>query len=72
MIVQYDFLLQPERREKKSHCFKHNRFYSISFNLSNVDEISGVESERTVSKFAKRKRNFLHCIHLLHKAGALN
>ena len=30
----------------------------------------GVESERTVSKFRKRKRTFLFCVHLLHKASA--
>ena len=29
-----------------------------------------VESKRTVSKFRKRKRKFLRCVHLLHKAGA--
>ena len=55
-----------------SHCFKLLRFYSFSFNLSNVGEISGVESERTVSKITKRKRKFLCCVHLLHKTGALS
>ena len=32
----------------------------------------GFESQRTVSKFKKRKRKFLRCVHLLHKAGAWN
>ena len=47
-----------------SPCFKLRRFYSISVNLSNIgDIISGVESERTGSKFTKRKRKFLCCVH---------
>ena len=32
-------------------------------------KFSGVESERTVSKFRKRQRNVLCCVHLLCKAG---
>ena len=55
-----------------SHCFKLHRSYSISFNLSNVGGIFWVKSKRTVSKFRKRKRNFLCCAHLLHKAGPWN
>ena len=56
-----------------SPCFKLRRFYSISVNLSNIgDIISGVESERTGSKFTKRKRKFLCCVHLLYKVGAWN
>ena len=47
--------------------FKLHRSYSISFHLSNVDEISGVELQRTVSKF--RKKNILCCVHLLKKRG---
>ena len=35
--------------------------------MPNVSEIFWVKSERTVSKFRKRKRNFLCCAHLLHK-----
>ena len=35
-------------------------------------KFSGVESERTVSKFRKRKRKFLRCARLLRKAGAWN
>ena len=55
-----------------SHCFKLHRSYLISFNLSNVGEIFWVESERTVSKFRKRKRKFLCCDHLLDKVGEWN
>ena len=44
----------------------------VSFNLPNIGEISGVESERTVSKFTKKKRKFLCCVHLLRKVGASN
>ena len=44
----------------------------ISFNLSNVGEILWVESERTVCKLRKRKRNFLCCAHLLDKVGEGN
>ena len=35
-------------------------------------KFSGVKSERTVSKFRKRKRKFLRCARLLGKAGAWN
>ena len=35
-------------------------------------KFSGVKSERTVSKFRKRKRNFSCCARLLRKAGAWN
>ena len=50
-----------------SHCFKLYRSYSIYFNLSNVGKPLwgwGVESESTISKFRKRKRKFLCCVHL--------
>ena len=46
---------------------------SLKFNLKSFfiyHTISGVESERTISK--SRKRKFLCCVHLLHKAGAWN
>ena len=56
----------------KTHCFKLHRSYLISLNLPNVGEISWVESERTLSKFRKRKRKFLRCDHLLDKAGEWN
>ena len=51
---------------------KLHRSYSIPFNVSNVGDISGVESEGTLPKFRKRKRKFLSRLHLLHKAGAWN
>ena len=35
-------------------------------------KFSGAKSVRTVSKFNKRKRKFLCCVHLLPKAGAWN
>ena len=44
-------------------------FNFIIFNLANVGEIFSVESERTVSKFRKGERQFLCCVHLLHKAS---
>ena len=55
-----------------SHQFKrhHHSSYSNSFNLSNVGEITGVESERAVSKFRNRRRKFL-CFHPLHIKRAL-
>ena len=46
-------------KKVNSHCFKLHRYYSVSFNLSNVGEIFWIESERSVSEFRKRKRNFL-------------
>ena len=55
-----------------SHCFKLHRSYLISFNLSNVGEIFWVKSDRTVSKFRKRKRKFLCRAHPLDKAGEWN
>ena len=41
----------------KSKLALFHRSYLISFNLSNVGEFSGVESERTVSEFRERKGN---------------
>ena len=35
-------------------------------------KFSGIKSEKTVSKFRKRKRQFLRCARLLRKAGAWN
>ena len=48
-----------------SHCFKLNRSYSVSLNLSNVGEIFWVESQRTVFKFRKRKLTLLCWVYLL-------
>ena len=58
-----------QTKNVNSHCFKLHRFYSISFNLSNVRKFSRVKSERTVSKLRKRKK-ILRCARLLRKAGA--
>ena len=43
----------------------------IEFHLTcqMLANFSEVESERIVSKFRKRRRAFLCCVHLLHKAG---
>ena len=38
--------------------FKLHRSYSVSFNLSHVDEVSEFESERIVSKVRKKKDDF--------------
>ena len=56
--------------DNKQKSFKLNRLYRMSFHLPNVGEFSGVESERTVSKFRKRKRQYLCCVHILHNVGA--
>ena len=34
-------------------------------------KLTGIVSERAVSKFRKRKRTFLCCVQVLHKAGVL-
>ena len=53
-----------DKKSKKvnSHCLKLNRSCQI------LAKFSGVESERTVFKL--RKRKFLFCVYLLHKASA--
>ena len=35
-------------------------------------KLSGIESQRTISEFRKRKRKSLCCVHQLHKASAWN
>ena len=42
-------------------------FQSSSILFGFIFFVSGVESERTVSKFRKRKRKLLRCVHLLLK-----
>ena len=60
-----------KRHEKvNSHSFKLHRSYSISFNWHMLAKFSRVESERSVSKFRRGKRQLPCCVHLLHKAGA--
>ena len=64
------------KRHLKSE-FARFQTSSILFNFIFISQImlakfggGGVESERTVSKFRKRKRKFLCCVHSLHKASA--
>ena len=45
-------------KSRNLHCFKLHRSYSIPFSLLNDGENFWTESERTVSEFRKRKRNF--------------
>ena len=50
----------------KSNCFKLNRAYSILFNSSNVDNFFLEWNSNTLpSKFRKRKRKSLSCVHVL-------
>ena len=46
----------------KLHCFKLHRSYSVSFICQMLGKFSGVKSERTASKFRKRKRKLLCCV----------
>ena len=51
----------------KSNCFKLNRAYPILFNSSNVDNFFLEWNSNTLpSKFRKRKRKSLSCVHVLH------
>ena len=54
------------------HRFKLHRSYLISFNLSKVGEFFLAASERTISKFRKRKTKIFELVHRLHEAGAGN
>ena len=56
---------------KPNHRLK-SEFPLIQFHLlcKILEKLSGADSERTISEFSKRKRNFLCCVHQLHKAGA--
>ena len=45
-----------------SHCFKLHRFYLISFNLSSIGEISGLESERMLSKFTYKENEIFFVV----------
>ena len=54
------FLDKKQTRKHKvtdSHCFKLHRPYQFHFICQMLGKYSGVESERTISKF--RKRNFV-------------
>ena len=54
--------------------FQTSTVISFKFHLicQMLAKFSGVKSEKTVSKFRKRKRQFLRCARLLRKAGAWN
>ena len=52
-----------------SHYFKLYRSYSILFNLVNLAKFS-LGAYLLLSKLRKRKRQFLCCVRLLHKAGS--
>ena len=60
----------PNPNPNFSHYLKLHSFYSISFNLSNVHEISGLNPKGRYLSLQKGKENFSCCVHLLHKAGA--
>ena len=66
--------LLDDNKTEKIICtvLKLHRPYSSSINLSNVQggKFSGLESERTVSRFRKRRSKFLCCVHLVHKVGS--
>ena len=57
--------LDDNKPKVNSHRFKLHRSKILA-------KLSGVESERTVFEFRKRKKKFLCCVHQLHKAGAWN
>ena len=46
-------------QEVNSHCLKLYRVYSISFIREMLKNFTGVEFQRTVSKYKKRKRKWL-------------
>ena len=47
-----------QQTELNSHCCKLHRSYSISLNLSNVEEISGLNSKGRYLSLQKAKDNF--------------
>ena len=72
MVVKF---LDENKPKKKvnSHTFKLHRSYSISFNQCQMlAKFSGLNPKGPYLSLGKRKRNFLCCAHLRHKAGALN
>ena len=68
MVATFLDVNKPKCHLKNGFALFQTSSILISFNLSNVCEILWVESERTVSKFKKKK--IVCCAHLLHKAGA--
>ena len=63
---------KPKTSLKKWIRTASNFIYLIQFHLMRqmLAKFSWVESERTVSKFKRGKRQLLCCIHRLHKASA--
>ena len=60
------------RTNRKCHKseFELSQTSLILFNFSSfVGKFSEVESGKTLSRWRKRKREILCCVHLLHKAG---
>ena len=47
-----------QQTEVNSHCFNLQRSYSMSFNLSNVEEISGLNPKGRYLSLQKAKDNF--------------
>ena len=62
--------LKSEFARFQTSSILFNFIFISQIMLAKFGEGGGVESERTVSKFRKRKRKFLCCVHLLHKASA--
>ena len=62
---------KPKLSLKKWICTVSHFIDPIQFHLifQMLAKCSWVESERTVSKFRKRKRKILCCVHQLHKAA---
>ena len=57
--------------KKYSYCFKVHRSYSISFNLYNCRQnFLRLNPKGPYLGLRQRKRKFLCCVHLLHKASA--
>ena len=54
-------------KNANSRCFKLHFSYSISFNMSNVDEFFWTWFWRTVFNLRKRKRKLSSCVYVLHK-----
>ena len=49
-------------------CLRLYPAYSISFNSSNIEKFFGVEFERPLSKFRKRKGKLLSCVPIPDKS----
>ena len=58
--------------DSKPNCRLKCEFPLVQFHLlcKILEKLSGADSGRIISEFRKRRRNFLCCVHQLHKAGA--